>query len=262
MNKTASLLEIEHLSVSYDGERSALDDFSLTIKEEQIISLVGESGSGKSTFLHAVLGLLPRNCSVSVQKAVFEGAVLDPRHIRGQQIAIIFQNAGRYMDPTQTIGTQYRLFLKSHGKYSSQEVHDIAVDMFEKMRLSDPERVYASYPFELSGGMCQRAAIAMAMTLRPKLLLADEPTSALDVTVQSQVIRQMEALRDSFGTSIILVTHNMGVAAHISDEIGVMQAGRLVETGSAGEVIRHPQNTYTRKLLNAVIELEDKRLVH
>ena len=269
-------LEIDRLSVSYDGLTNAVNKCSLMVNEKEIITIVGESGSGKSTLLHTVLGLLPQNCIVSANKMEFMGEdllfphtkgetkkIFSPkvRFMRGDKIAMIFQNAGRYMNPTQTIGKQYKTFLHYHGRYTEKECYNLAADMFEKMKLKNPEQIWKSYPFELSGGMCQRVAIAMAMTSKPKLLLADEPTSALDVTVQAQVIKLLLELRDTFDTSIILVTHNMGVAAFISDRIGIMKDGELLEIDEAKQIIEHPQHNYTKTLIASVIEPEDSRFV-
>ena len=259
------MLQIENLSVSYDGKNLAVDHVSLDVKRGEIVTLVGESGSGKSTLLHTILGLMPQNGSVLTGKIqLFGEDILQTgaqrlQKMRGDQISMIFQDAGRYMNPTSRIGKQYRTFLKSHNRYSDKECDETAIDMLQRLQLQDPERVLKAYPFELSGGMCQRVAIAMAMTLRPKLLLADEPTSALDVTMQAQVIQQMLELKKQFGTTIVMVTHNMGVAAYISDYIGVMQNGRLIERNAAKELIRHPAHAYTVSLLDSVIELEDER---
>lgn len=274
------VLNLEHLSVSYRGGREAVSDLSMTVKEQQIICIVGESGSGKSTLLHAILGMLPGTASVQYEKMTLLGqnfgTAVHPerrrgsrglrereaalRRMRGRDAAMIFQDAGRYMNPTARIGTQYREFLKSHEKISERACVMRAKEMLSDMGLQDPERVLHAYPFELSGGMCQRVAIAMAMTLRPKLLFADEPTSALDVTIQAQVVRQIAKLREEYGTAIVMVTHNMGVAAWLSDYIGVLQQGKLVEWQQVKELISHPQHPYTKSLLDAVPELDDERL--
>ena len=174
---------------------------------------------------------------------------------------MIFQDTGRYMNPIRKIGRQYTAYLKLHLKKSEDQLHALEEEMLRKVNLTDTARVLDSYPFELSGGMRQRVGIAMALSLGPKLLLADEPTSALDVTVQAQVVRELAALCRQEKATIIIVTHNMGVAANISDRVGVMQGGRMVEWGSAQEVIRNPQQAYTKKLLDSIVELEDEQLV-
>ena len=260
-----ALVEIKNYSITYDGVRSSVDDVSLDIQEGEIIGIVGESGSGKSTLLHGILGLLPRGAATKGSLKVFGREIpsmseAEQRAMRGRDMAIIFQDTGRYLNPIGRIGKQFWQYLRVHGDYTQQQAHDIAVEQLKRVHLTDAERVLNAYPFELSGGMRQRVGIAMAMTMQPKLLLADEPTSALDVTIQAQIVRQMMELRREYGTTIIIVTHNMGVASYMSDRIGVMKSGRLVELGPAENVIYHPGDAYTRSLLDSVIELNDERL--
>lgn len=259
------ILRVENYSVTYDGEHYAADHVSFSMNEGDIVCIVGESGSGKSTVLHGILGL-PSPGAVTKGKIFLYGRDLSTMSkaellkMRGEQVAMIFQDTGRYMNPISRVGRQFDSFLKYHMNSSKEELHRLEEDALQKVHLQDTRRVLSSYPFELSGGMRQRVGIAMAMSLRPKLLLGDEPTSALDVTVQAQVVRQMLDLRDQYGTSLLLVTHNMGVAAYMSDYIGVMQKGKLVEWGTSEEVIRAPKTEYTRKLLDSIIGLEDERI--
>lgn len=259
------ILTVENCSITYDGVKNAVDHVSLRVDEGEIVSIAGESGSGKSTLLHGVLGLLPRSAARKGTIRVFgrELSELKPaelRRLRGEEIAMIFQDTGRYMNPIARIGAQFRQYLRCHGSSSAAACDAAALELFRRVHLADGERILRSYPFELSGGMRQRVGIAMAMALKPRLLLADEPTSALDVTVQAQIVRQLMELRKKYGTAIILVTHNMGVASYMSDRIGVMRDGRLVEMGPAEQVIHAPQNEYTRALLGAVVELDDERM--
>ncbi len=260
-----ALVEIENYSISYDGLRSAVDNVSMTVEEGEIISIVGESGSGKSTLLTGIQGLLPRSAATKGSLRVFGKEIssmteAELRAMRGADLAVIFQDTGRYLNPIGRIGKQFWQYLRVHGDYTRQQAHDLAAERLKRVHLTDAERVLNSYPFELSGGMRQRVGIAMAMALQPKLLLADEPTSALDVTIQAQIVRQMMELRREYGTTIIIVTHNMGVASYMSDRIGVMKNGRLVEMAPAEELIYSPRDQYTRSLLSAVIELDDERM--
>ena len=260
-----ALLEIENYSITYDGSRSAVDNVSLSVEEGEIISIVGESGSGKSTLLHGILGLLPRGAATKGSLRVFGKEIpslpeAEQRAMRGRDMAVIFQDTGRYLNPISRIGKQFWQYLRVHGDYTREQVRDLATDLLHRVHLTDADRVLNSYPFELSGGMRQRVGIAMAMALQPKMLLADEPTSALDVTIQAQIVRQMMELRQKYGTTIIIVTHNMGVASYMSDRIAVMRNGRLVEMDAAENVIYHPGDPYTRSLLDAVIELADERM--
>ena len=260
-----AIVEIENYSITYDGVRSAVDNVSFNVEEGEIISIVGESGSGKSTLLHGILGLLPRSAATKGSLRVFGREIpsmseAEQRAMRGVDMSIIFQDTGRYINPIGRIGKQFWQYLRVHGDYTKEQAHDIAVEQLKRVHLTDAERVLSSYPFELSGGMRQRVGIAMAMALQPKLLLADEPTSALDVTIQAQIVRQMMELRREYGTTIIIVTHNMGVASYMSDRIGVMKNGHLMEMGPAETVIYHPGDPYTTALLESVIELNDERM--
>lgn len=259
------ILKLEHASITYDGEHSAVEDISFSVEEGQIIGIVGESGSGKSTLLHSLVGLLPRSAGCRGKFSLFGRDLRSMSRkellqMRGRDVAMIFQDTGRYMNPIARIGAQYTEFLQVHGIRSKQEALSLERDLLSRVHLHDADRVLHAYPFELSGGMRQRVGIAMAMTLKPKLLLADEPTSALDVTVQAQVVYEMMELRRKYGTTIIVVTHNIGVAAYMSDIIGVMQHGRMVEWGKTEDVINHPKEEYTRALLNSIVELDDERL--
>lgn len=259
------ILNIENCTINYQGQKAAVSDVSLSVGEREIVSIVGESGSGKTTLIRAILGILPPGGIVAGGKILFQGRnllELDERSqqkIRGTEIAMIFQDVGASMDPIRIVDSQYRESILVHHKMPKEKCRALETDMLKKMHLTDPERVLGSYPFELSGGMKQRVGIAMSMTAQPKLLLADEPTSALDVTIQAEVVREMKKLREQYQAAIILVTHNMGVASYISDKIGVMCRGELVEFGKRDDVIFHPQHEYTRNLLAAVPRLEGKR---
>ena len=260
------LLEINDIDVSY-GEKPTVTDFSLKLDEGQICSLVGESGSGKTTVIRAVLGLLPGVGKVTKGDIVYEGKSLleyTPRQwrdLRGSEISMIFQDSGAMMNPTKKIGKVFVEYIRTHKNVSKAEAWDMGVKMLERMRLPDGNNVMNSYPFQLSGGMRQRVGIAMAMTFQPKLLLADEPTSALDVTIQAQIVRQMMELRDEFGTSIIIVTHNLGVAAYMSDYLVVMKMGKVEDEGTRDHILRDTDNEYTQQLLAAVPSIGGERYV-
>ena len=174
---------------------------------------------------------------------------------------MIFQDCGGTLNPIRKIGSQFVEYICTHSKVSKDEAWKKGVSMLEKMRLPEAENIMNSYPHQLSGGMRQRVGIAMSMTFNPELLLADEPTSALDVTTQAQIVRQMMELRDDFHTGIIIVTHNIGVAAYMADQLIVMQNGKVVDQGTRDEVMNHPTSDYTKKLLAAVPEMEGRRFV-
>ena len=261
-----ALLEINNVSISY-GDVTAVSGFSLSLGMGEICSIVGESGSGKTTVIRALLGLLPFGGKVTDGKILYEERDMlalnkkQQRELRGRDISIIFQDSGAMMNPIKTVGATFVEYIRSHESISKRDAFVKCKEMLTKMRLPDAERVMRSYPFQLSGGMRQRAGIAMAMTYKPKLLIADEPTSALDATTQAQIIREMSELRDKFGTSIIMVTHDLGVASYISDRIVVMRNGRIEENGDRDSILYSSKNEYTKMLLEAVPSLGGKRYV-
>ena len=211
------MLKLDNVTISYNVP--TVQNFNLDMKEGQIVSLVGESGSGKTTVIRAVLGLLAGGGKVTEGSITFEGEDLlsytpeQWRKLRGSDISMIFQDSGAMMNPTRKVGKVFTEYILTHENISKKEAWSKGIAMLERMRLPSPDNIMESYPFQLSGGMRQRVGIAMGMTYQPKLLLADEPTSALDVTTQAQIVRQMMKLRDDYHTGIIVVTHNLGVAA-------------------------------------------------
>ena len=262
------LLSIKNLAVTYgNNPNPTIAGVNLDLAEGEIVSIVGESGSGKTTVIRALLGVLPNTGRVSEGSITFDGQDLlglstkDWLDLRGNHIAMIFQDSGNMMNPIQTIGKQFVEFIQLHSTMSKQEAEAKAIEMLALTNLPHPEAIMKSYPFELSGGMRQRVGIAMAITFSPKLLLGDEPTSALDVTTQAQIVEELLRINRENKTSMIIVTHNIGVAAHMSDKIMVMKQGAVVEYGTAEEIIRNPQAEYTKQLLNAVPEIGGKRYV-
>ena len=183
------------------------------------------------------------------------------RKLRGTRMSMIFQDCGGTLNPIRKIGSQFVEYLRTHEMMDKRAAWERARQMLDKMRLPDSENILNSYPHQLSGGMRQRVGIAMAMAFTPELLLADEPTSALDVTTQAQIVREMLSLRDSCGMGMILVTHNLGVAAYMADRLIVMRQGKVVDCGTRAQVLGAPKDDYTKKLLAAVPELEGKRFV-
>lgn len=262
------MLKIQDITVQYGkNPKPTIEHFNLDMKQGEICSVVGESGSGKTTVIRAVLGSLPGGGRVTQGDILFEGKSLlgytkqQWRDLRGSDISMIFQDSGAMMNPVRRIGSQYVEYIRTHRDVSKKDAYDMGVEMLEKMRLPDGDNIMKSYPFQLSGGMRQRVGIAMAMTFEPKLLLADEPTSALDVTTQAQIVRQMMELRDNFGTSIIVVTHNIGVAAYMGDKLIVMKNGVVVDEGDRNKVLYHADDPYTQYLMKAVPAVGGERYV-
>ncbi len=254
------LLDVRHVEISYNG-RPVVQDVSFQVESGEILGIVGESGSGKSTLIKAAMGLLGIGGAVTKGDIYYNGRnVIDAkpdeiRRMRGPAMGMIFQDTGASLCPVRSIGDQLYESVNQHEKASREEVRQRALDLFEKMRLPDGDRILNSYPFELSGGMNQRVGILMAMVLRPKLLFADEPTSALDVTVQAQVVREMMQMREAYGTGIVIVTHNIGVVEYMADNIAVMYRGNLVEYGKKEDVIYHPREDYTKRLIGSVLRV-------
>ena len=254
------LLTYDSVEISFGG-KDVVRDINFSLHSGEILGLVGESGSGKSTIIKAALGLLGSNGMVTRGDIWFENKNLvelperELNHVRGAKISMIFQDAGASLCPIRTIGSQIYESMAAHGKITLAEAKERAMDLFSKLNFKDAERIWNSYPFELSGGMNQRAGIAIAMLMNPAVLLADEPTSALDVSIQKQVVTEMKLLREMFGTAIIIVTHDIGVVSAMADNILVLQDGNMMEYGNAKQILEHPQNAYTQKLLSAVPKL-------
>ncbi len=257
-----NILQIKNLSIVYAESQIAVNQLSMDVPRGSIVAIVGESGSGKSTVLRSFIRLLSNEGRIAGGEILFHGEdlvqVSKKRlfQIRGRGISMIFQDPAASFDPRKKIGYQYVEVLRSHFRLSVEEARKQALQMLERIQLPDPERVMGAYPFELSGGMIQRVAIAMSVSMRSELLLADEPTSALDVTIQAQVVNLLMELRRNYGTTIIIVTHNLGVAASMADIIAVMRDGVLVEKGSRDSIIHSPTEEYTRLLVTSVPDME------
>lgn len=261
----SNILEYRNVDIHY-GKKQVIENVLLSMKPGEILGIVGESGSGKSTLIRAAMGLLGEGGTVTQGQILYQGTNTtidmtqihgeEMRRLRGAEIAMIFQNAGASLCPIRTIEEQLYEAVLEHESISKGEIRYRALELFEQLRFTNGEQILKSYPFEFSGGMNQRVGIVLAMVLRPRLLLADEPTSALDVTVQLQVLREMKKLRDMYGTSIVLVTHNIGVVNYLADHVAVMHQGKLVEYGTKEDVLNHPQDAYTKKLIGSVLHLK------
>ncbi|MCB6176593.1 ABC transporter ATP-binding protein [Rhodobacter sp. Har01] len=258
---TAPVLTVEGLTVSVRSEgrlRPLVQDLSFTLNRGETLAIAGESGSGKSITSLAILGLLPPNVSVTAGRVALGDTELTAlpesrlRAIRGDRIAMIFQEPMTSLNPVMTVGTQLVEAIRAHTPVSRSEARTRALDALRAVRLSQPDRRLTQYPHELSGGMRQRVMIAMALALRPEVLIADEPTTALDVTVQREVLDLLRDLQREMGTAIILITHDMGVVAEMADRVIVMRHGARVEEATTPDLFARPQADYTRDLLAAV----------
>lgn len=252
------MLKIDNITVQYGNNNPTIEDFNLEVGQGEIVAIVGESGSGKTTIIRSVLGLLPGQGKVTKGDIIFEGDSLlnytekQWNEIRGTKMSMIFQDCGSMINPNRRIGSQFIEYILVHQKMSKDKAKKKAIEMLDKMRLPQAEHIMKKYPFQLSGGQRQRVGIAMAMTFQPKFLIADEPTSALDVTTQSQIVREMMDLRDKYNTSIIIVTHNLAVAAYMADKIIVMKDGQVVDRGTREDILKNPKSDYTKRLLASV----------
>jgi peptide/nickel transport system ATP-binding protein len=256
------LLRIENLRVAISGaERTVqiLHGVSLDLARGEVLCLLGESGSGKSVTLRSVLRLLPARRTKIAGRILFEGTdllTISPQalsDLRGSRIAMIFQEPATAFDPVYTVGRQIVETIRRHEGVGEAEAYARARDLFERVQIPSPERRLAAYPHELSGGMRQRAMIALALCCRPALLLADEPTTALDATVQMQILLLLRRLQQELGLAIIFVTHDVGVAVEIADRIAIMYAGRIVESGRVRDILREPGHPYTQGLFASTL---------
>jgi peptide/nickel transport system ATP-binding protein len=267
----SALLEVRNLRTRFaieGGELHAVDGVSFELGAGRTLGLVGESGCGKSVTALSIMGLVPQPPGRIAGEIRFEGRNLlgleaaQMRALRGERIAMIFQEPMTSLNPAFTIGEQIAEVLLRHKKIDKEEAKDRAIEMLQKVRMPSPERRYHDYPHRLSGGMRQRAMIAMALACAPQLLICDEPTTALDVTIQAQILDLMRTLREETGTAIILITHDLGVVAELADEVAVMYAGRIVERAPAAQLFAEPQHPYTIGLLGSIprLHVEQERL--
>ena len=267
MNKP--LLNIEDLKITFEsttGVVEAVRDFDLTIYPGQSVAIVGESGSGKSTAAMSILGLLPGTGKVTNGTITFDGKDLTNldekgwQEIRGSEIGLVPQDPMSNLNPVWRIGTQVEESLRANNVVPGSERHKRVVELLEEAGLPDAERRAKQYPHEFSGGMRQRALIAIGLAARPKLLIADEPTSALDVTVQKKILDHLDKLTAELGTSLLFITHDLGLAAERADFLVVMHRGRIVEKGPSLKILRNPQHPYTQRLVKAAPSLASARI--
>jgi peptide/nickel transport system ATP-binding protein len=259
MSATDLLVDVRNLTVDFGAGAKAVRavaGVNLTLAKGETVALLGESGSGKSVTLRAILRLHPKSARIGGSMVVDGHPVLamspaDLAAYRGRTVSMIFQDPGLAFDPVYRIGDQIAEAVKHHDGVSLAEGRKRALELFERVRIPSPERRLDNYPHEMSGGMRQRAMIALALACHPKVLLADEPTTALDATVQIQVLLLIRELQRELGLGVIFVTHDIGVAVEVADRIAVMYGGRIVEMGSCADVIRHPAHPYTRGLLTS-----------
>ena len=268
----STLIEVENLTLQFktdEGLVTAVDDVSFSLKRGEVMGLVGESGSGKSVTAKALMHLNAKNAIYSPESKITlhteDGPVnvlslrkpADLKVVRGGAVSMIFQEPMASFAPAMTVGKQMIEQLQLHSSMTKAEARELSIEMLDRVGISDAGRRIDQYAFELSGGMRQRAMIAMALSTKPKLLIADEPTTALDVTIQAQVIDLMKDLVDEFHMGIIFITHDLGVVAQTADRVNVMYLGRLIEEGPVRSVIRTPKHPYTQGLLAALPKLDD-----
>ena len=261
------VLQIEDLQIDFTASKQTipvLRGLSYTLPAGRVLAVVGESGSGKTVHALSLLGLLPPVAKVSRGRILYKGTdllTLTPsrlREIRGSKISMIFQDPAASLNPVLTVGEQLTETLRAHRKISKQEAREEAIHLLEKVGISDAARRLKAYPFEFSGGMCQRVMIAMALALSPDILIADEPTTALDVTIQAQILRLIKELQQKQGMSVIFITHNLALAGEIADEVLVLYGGLCMEQAPAHELFTHPMHPYTKGLLASLVSIKDK----
>lgn len=256
-----SLLEVTDLRTSFfirSGELRVIDGIDLTIEEGEILGLAGETGSGKSVTAYSIIGLLKKPGRVVGGRVLWEGRDLLgmseqklQREIRGRQISMIFQSTREALNPVIKVGKQLNQVLAIRRGLGKERAHQEAVALLRRVHISEPERRLNAYPHELSGGLAQRIMIALALSCQPRLLIADEPTTALDVTTQYQIVQLLRELREETGMAILLITHDLALAAELCDRIAVLYAGRLAEVGTVEHIFTSPRHPYTEALLSS-----------
>lgn len=265
MTEMDYLLEVSHLQTAFDTDQGmviSVDDVSFRLKPGETLALVGESGSGKSVTALSVMQLLGKGSRIVGGKVLFDGTNVlelndkDMREIRGNKISMIFQEPMTSLNPVLTIGYQMCESIMLHLKQSKKEARVGAIAMLKKVGLPRPEQIMDEYPLALSGGMRQRVMIAMALSCKPKVLIADEPTTALDVTVQAQIMQLMRDLCEEAGTAILLITHDLGVVAEMADRVLVMYAGQVVEETDVYTLFDNPEHPYTKGLLKSIPRID------
>lgn len=262
----AHLLEVKGLTTTFSGDYGkniSVDHIDFHVDEGEVVCIVGESGCGKSVTSLSVMGLLGRGGKVTEGEVLFDGNNLLAMNekqldeIRGDQMTMIFQDPLTSLNPVFTIGSQIVESIKTHMHLSKEEAYNRAVLLLEKVGMPDAKGVMKKYPHTLSGGMRQRAMIAMALACNPRLLIADEPTTALDVTIQAQIMKLLKELQQENGMSLILITHDIGIVANMADRVLVMYAGQIVEEAPVEELFANPRHPYTRALLDTVPTIRD-----
>ncbi|MED3572899.1 ABC transporter ATP-binding protein [Cytobacillus praedii] len=260
------LLEINNLHVTFQtngGEVHAVRGASLYLKEGETLAVVGESGCGKSVTAQAIMGMLPKpHGNVKKGKILFNGREVtklskkELQHVRGKEIGMILQDPMTSLNPTMKIGKQIEEGMLKHQKLTKQKAKEKTIELLKLVGIPDPSRRYSQYPHEFSGGMRQRVIIAIALACNPKLIIADEPTTALDVTIQSQILDLLKELQNQRHSSILMITHDLGVVAEIADRVAVMYAGMVVESGTVEELFENPKHPYTWGLLQSIPKLD------
>lgn len=257
------LLQLKNVSIKYN-DKLVVNDISFTIYEGEILGIVGESGSGKSTIIKSIIGILGDGGEIVDGSIIYEGRDITHLNkkelieIRGKSIGMIFQDCKSSFCPIRTIGSQLYDSMRAHRKIKKREALVKGEEILKTFNIKETKKFLNSYPFELSGGMNQRAGIMMAMASNPKIILADEPTSALDVTVQAKVIDELVNLRNKYGTAIIIVSHNMRVISSMCDSALVMKEGKCIEYDLVENIFNYPSRRYTKELINATPKLKKK----
>lgn len=267
-----TLLKVDDLSVSFqtdDGLVNVLNKIHFEVKEREIVGVVGESGCGKSMMSLALMRMIPKPGKIVGGSIQFEGNEMttltekEYRSLRGSKISMIFQDPSKALNPVYTVGDQILETIQEHMAVSKQEAKKKTLEILEKVGIPNPNRVFRAYPHELSGGMKQRIMIATALVCSPKLLIADEPTTALDVTIQAQILELMREMRNVIDTSIILITHDLGVLAEMCDRVVVMYAGEVIEENNVYDLFASPKHPYTKGLFDSIPRMdEDKEELH